>query len=479
MDWQEIQRRLLDSLYRELRANWGRIAEVEARLGISDGYLGKLCQGKSGFKLSLFLKSIGALGLEPRTFFSRALEIQPEPEDYLRQLEEPGDHDSAFDRMARATLELETAEPPSADRSATAGAADVAELAACSRQEQLRRLRTTRKYRTQAFAGAYLEHLDSLRYDHAEEAARLATRVAVHLIPALPGRNEERLALQCLALGVFGSARRLKAEFSAASRAVRLALELSRRVGLLEDRANLLIRASYLLKDFGQVDRALALLNEALVAFVRLGSRWGMGRALVEHGRMRCVLGDYEDAVMDLERALEHLAGSEEQLSRYHLSAYQFAAYAYEQLGKLDLANEWLERGAKAFKPRHQVDASRLQWLRGRLAFRHGEYQRAEELLRAVGTVLASKEVPGKEALLSLDLISVLLAQGKSREASDLAASLAPLLFRFKNNRIAEAAIVELIGAAVEGRLREDVVREVRVKLQSQGTPGGGALPSS
>ncbi len=476
MDWQEIQRRLLEGLYGELRGNWGRIGEIEERLGISEGYLNKLCQGRNDIKLGLFLKAIDALGLDQRVFLSRTLELQPAPEDYLRQLEDAADHDRAFTRMARATAELETAEPPPAHRSAFACAADVTDFVTCPYSEQLRRLRGSYKYRTHAFARAYLEHLDSLRYDHAEEAAKLAIQVAVRLVPALPGPPQDRLALQCLALGIFGSARRLKGRFSAASRAFQLALEVARRAGLREDTANLLIRASYLLKDFGHFDRALALLNDALVIFVQLGSRWGIGRALVDQGMMHSALGEHEDAILDLKQGLKHLAGSETQLKRYHLAAYQFAAYAYEQLGQLDQAHGWLERGVRAFEPQFAVDGAKLQWVRGKLAFRHGRYAQAEELLRAAGSVLASKEVPGKEALVTLDLISVLLAQGRGHEASELAADMAPLLFKFKNNPIAEAAILELISAAAAGRLRETVVREARARLEGERTPERGAL---
>ena len=349
-------------------------------------------------------------------------------------------------------------------------------MAACGRTEQLRRLRAGRKYRTHAFTRAYLEHLDTLRYDDAEEAAVLAARVATHLIPALPGPQENRLALQCLALSVFGSARRLRGKFGAATQALRLALAVARRAGLREDRANLLIRAAYVLRDFGHFQRALALLNEALVIFVRLGSRWDIGRALVDHGMIRSALGDYEEAVLDLERALEHLAGSELQLSRHHLSAYQFTAYAYEQLGQLDKAHEWLEKGANAFEPQHAVDAAKLQWQRGRFALRHGQYAAAEELLRAAGAVLASKEFPGKEALLTLDLISALLAQGKHLEASDLATNMTPLLVRFKNNRFAEAAIFELINKTLEGKLHEGLICEIRQRIEKKAHPSKGAL---
>ena len=131
MSWQEIERRLLDSLYRELRSNWGRISEIEERLGVSKGYLAKLCQSRDCFKLSLFLKTIDALGRDQRSFFSRALSIRREPEDYLRQLEDAKDVDRAFSRIGHATRELETSEPLEAHRSAVATAADVEEFAAC------------------------------------------------------------------------------------------------------------------------------------------------------------------------------------------------------------------------------------------------------------------------------------------------------------------------------------------------------------
>ncbi len=58
MDWQEIERRLLDSLYRELRGHWGRISEIEERLGVSGGYLAKLCAGRNEIKLGLFLHAL-------------------------------------------------------------------------------------------------------------------------------------------------------------------------------------------------------------------------------------------------------------------------------------------------------------------------------------------------------------------------------------------------------------------------------------
>ena len=171
MAWREINKRLLDDLHQELRAHWGQISKIEDGLGISEGYLSRMCQGHESFKLRLFLQTIDAMCPEPCAFFARALELDPEPEGTLRQLEDADDGDRTFRRMADATLELEVAEPPSAHRSAVATADDVSRVAACSSHEQLRRLNSP-TYRTHAFVSAYLEHLDSLRPPRRRDSRR-------------------------------------------------------------------------------------------------------------------------------------------------------------------------------------------------------------------------------------------------------------------------------------------------------------------
>lgn len=474
MDSKAIHLQLLASLRAEVRRHWGRISEIESDLGVSDGYLNRLCSGKIELKLETFLRILDVLGADPKAFLARVLDIHAGPEDYLASLEDHGEPDRPFEKIAQATVAFEQAAPP-ASRGTVAAGPLVMDVVTRSRAEQLRRLRQGKKYRTQAFAQAYLDHLDSLRYDDAEEAAKLVTGVAVNLLPALPGPQSERIRLACRALGIFGSARRSRGRFTPAARAFRLALEMSRRAGLHGETANLLIRASYLLKDFAQFERAMALLSEALVIFVRLGSARDMGRVLVNQGMLDCYLGNYEIAVLDLEQALRHLAGSATLVPRSHLAAYQYLAYAFERLGDLDAAEAALAKGIRTFGSGYAVDRAKLLWLRGTLAFRRGEYQRSERVLRVVGEVLATKEYPGQEAMVALDLADALLAQNKNEEAIQLAEGMAPLLMRFKNNRFAEAAIVELISSALAGRLNQEVVRGVRSKLEKGCTSLSGA----
>ena len=465
MDWKEIHHRLVEGLRVELSNSWGRVAEVEKRLGCSDGYLRKLCTGRNGFKLGFFLRSIEALGLDARAFFSRTLAVQTSTDDFLEQLEDPQERDPAFTSMARVTLDLESSEPPPPHPAAVADASEVEKLACCARNEQLRRLRQTARYRTHAFARAYLEHLDSLRYDDAVKAAHLARGAAVYLIPALPGPPSDRLSYQCLVLGIFGSARRLKGDFTVAARAFRLALEVSRRARLREDTASLLIRASYLLKDFGQFERALSLLREALEIYIDLGSKSGVARTMVDRGMMLTGLGDYEAAVVVLERALQLLDGASENLPRYQLAAYQYLAYAHEQSGDVDSAESWLAKGVGVLGSLHAVDCAKLEWSYGTLAFKRGDYRKSEVLLASARKVLAKHENVLQEAVVTLDLLGSLLAQGKSQESNLLATSLPQFLRRFKNNHFAEAAIVELVSSALAGTLSIETVREARASL--------------
>jgi len=479
MVWQSIHRRLRENLYGEVRKNWGRIAEIEERLSCSAGSLNKLCSGSSEFRLDVFLRSIEELGLDPSSFFARALEIHTEPEDFLLQLEESSRIERTLAKVERATRDLEMDETPAEVDSARRVRKTTSELIAlltnCSVREQIRRLRQAKRYRSHDFARAYLEFLDDLRYERATEAAKLAAAVAIHLIPALPGPHRDRLALQCFALGVLGSSRRQESRYPSAARVLRQALELSRRSRLREETARLLQRASYLLRDFGHADRALILLREALEVYVDLDCTVGLGKTLADRGMMFCIKGEYDTAITVLGRALRTLETCEEALPRIHLAALNYLAYACEQIGDLDAADRHLKLGMRAFPPEYAVDKAKLQWLHGTVAIKRGDYARAEDLLRTAAEVIAAKDEPAQEALISLDIVEVLLAQGRTRQASELASGMAGFLKGFENNRLAEAAIVKLVRCAFAGELNQRIVRVARCELDGRRAESGSA----
>ncbi|MCP3961909.1 MAG: hypothetical protein GY719_29045 [bacterium] len=475
MSWENNLAKIRDALRSEANKRWGRIHEIEGEIAMWQGALSDVYAGRRPLRLDYLLRILDGLDLEPTTFFRRALGASPVADDLLADLEVEGDEDRALGRIAAAARELATAEPPLADRMADTGAEGVEELIRLGGREHLRRLRNTRRLRTHEFAGPYLEYLDRLRYDEAPRAAKRAEIVATRVLPALPGPQEDRISLLCLALGVFGSARRVKGRFTPASRAFRLALELARRHGLQLEAAQLLQRASYLTRDLGHSDRGLLLLREALEIYVDIDSSRGIGMTLVDRGMLYAYLGQPAEAVPVLQRALEILDGTAVEIPRTHLSAYQLLTYAFEKLGDLEAAEAHLERGVRDFGSEHRVDQAKLRWLQARLAFRRGDFLRSEVLLRSAWPILAESENALQEAMIIIDLVATLLAQGMLAEACVLAHSMARLLTRFRGNSLAETAIVQLLRDAAEGKLTLELLEEARTALEKERTLGPGA----
>ncbi len=468
MLWEETLERFREALRAEVRKRWGHIGEIEERAGLRLGGLSDFYSGRKKNEISDLLRALDALEIDYGSFFARALDFHGLPEDYLAQLEVGAEKDDVkIARLERATYQLEGKTPPPVD--ALADASDVerqiAAVIRCKRREQERRLRETRAYGTHAFAHSYLEHLEILRYDAPDEAAKLTAMVMFGLIPRLPAPQSERLELHCKALGIFGSARRVRGRLASSARAYRLALELSRRGRLLGSTAEVLQRASYLLRDFGNFDRALAYLSEALILHAELGSESGIGKALVGRGMMLSYKGDYHRAIATLNQAIERLASSSE--ARYLRSAYQYLAYAQEHLGNLEASEYNLQAAENLSAPATKHEQGKLIWLRGAQALRRGAYKDSEGLLRTARSLLAEAESPGQEALVSLDLLDALLCQGQLVEACELAQSTVHLLEAFANNRLASQTIIKLIRPALAGRLSRSVVAEVRTSLKA------------
>ena len=442
---------------------------------MSDGYLNKLCSGRNEFKLDLFLETIGALGLDHKAFFSRALDIQTRPEDYLRHLEDPDANDRAWAKISKATLALTLAEASPADREAANVESLVAEVTDCSRKEQARRLRHTRRYRTHGFARAYLEYLDAMRDEDALGAARLSTVVMTHLIPKLPGPQDSRLALQCIALGIFGSSRRLKGDYTFAAKALRLSLKVARQGNLHEETALILRRASYLLRDFGHYDRALGLLREALEIYVDLGAQGKISQTSVERGLMLSASGDYDAAIRVLERAIVSFEDVDAEALRFVYAGHQCLAYVFEQRGDLDAAERQLSEATRSIGGLNRgFYWARLIWQQGSLANKRGRHQESVECLTAAREAIAEKENVLQEAMVTIDLVGALLAHGSFAEACEQATGMAKMVERFRSNRLAEMAVLQLVRAGCEGKLSQQLLEETRAKFNEKARPSPG-----
>lgn len=472
MTGDEARRAILDALRAEVRRHWGEIGAREARLERSGGYLSKIARGAWSPPLDVLLATLDAFDLEPASFLGHALDVAGEPERFLRQLESRGREPKSYGRLAAAVRRLGDAAggetPPPLPRARAAQL--VAELAERPAAVQRRRLRDGRRYRDAAFVAAYLDHLDALRHRRPDLAARLAETVVTALLPEVAAARRPRLA--CRALGVYGSAERVRGDLPLAARVLRLALELGRRLDLPGETAAVLQRGAYVLSHAGRHRRALALLREALEIYFDRAALVGVGKTMVDRGIVFRYAGADRDAVRVLSRARQCLPRRVRGLERNHEALYHHLIQACSALGDDASAERFLAEAACRLDPRGGAGA-RLLWQRGRLLAARGDARAAEDLLRRA-CALFDREGDPEAAVATLDLLLALLAQGRSREARDLARERLALLAFFRGTGLTGSSLDELERATLDHRLSPSLIERVAGEIQRGRAPRPG-----
>ncbi len=462
----ESYRCIREALGEEKRKRWGKIAEIEADLGVSDGYLAKVCRGEWKISVHSLLMTLERMGVDPGRFFAKALDTRLDNDWLLEEIERRGKVDAKLAQIEKATAELEASAPAGPRPGPIDAEAMVADFVCATNKEQRRRLGETQKYRHPAFAAAYLEHLDTLRYDDFKAARENAAAVAVRLVPQLPAGRLERIVLQLRAIGVYASCYRQEGNWATAARALRLALGLARHHGLQEMLADLLMRAACVLNDDGRFAQAKDLLDEALVIYYDMDSREGLGMVMVERGRTLLYLGRYQDALGVLDRSLGMLQGDSQVMSRNRLAAHQLFALTYCEIGNLEDAEEALAGVVAESQGAGRVNQAKVHWLYGVIALKRDAYDVAERRLREAADLFDLLEDPN-EAMVSLDLSKTLLMRGKTLEAVAIAIEMAENLEVFRGNRLAEALITQLSQTAVQGNLTVEAIESVQEKLRA------------
>lgn len=462
---EENARLVRSALKRELAKQKHRRGEIAEEIGRSESCLYKFTGGQSSMQLERLLHTLHAMGLDAGRFLAGALGAGVSSAALLEGLEDLGQVNARMRQLETVAKKLESSPPEPAPAPAGDVVKLLAKVMACGGREQRRRIGKAERYRSAAFASAYLEYLDAQRYDDPKQAASSAAAVATHLIPRLGGAQEERLALMAEALGVFGSAHRGLGNIATAARAVRVALEVARRHKLRLTMARLLQRGAYVLGDDGQSAQSLKLLDEALLIYLDLDEQLNFGMVVVDRGIMHHYLGEYRDAVRCLKRGLAIVQKEPECLTRTLLGAYQTLALSYDKLGQLDRAEEACARAAEAFDGRSDFNWAKLVWLQGHFALRRRSFVAADELLRRARTVLDRTPTPDA-AVLCLDLTKALLGQERRAEAAELAKKMASYLSAFSASRVVTGAIMEFVRLALKGELSvrdvDDLQRQLR-----------------
>ncbi|MCP3960514.1 MAG: tetratricopeptide repeat protein [bacterium] len=468
MDLDEAKRLLTRAFGRELQRHWGRIGKTEIALGYARGHFGRLLrQEKSGISLDLIIQAMVLLDVEPGEFFAKAYDIGLTSEHLLGSHEGQGDVDPALKRFRKATLQLESGSlavprKKKKPRDFTKRLESLSREDLCDQRKSLRR---TKMFRQPAFVAAYLERLDSLRYSRAKNVVKLAQTVAVDLLPKTPGSKEEILELMCKTVGIFGSANRQILQLEVAAEAIGFGLRLAGRQGLELARADLLQRGAYVLRDNGEFNRALLLLGEAQIIYSDHEHEVGVAKTLVDRATMLGYKEDHPRALRLFMDALDRLPSEDGGLQRWRLAALDGITISYRKLGNLQAAEKWLKRALSLMNETEGSIYAKLLWEVGAMAHEKGEFLKAEGLFGKAREILAVTENPIPCASITIDLMATLLEQGKVTEICQVAAEMTALLTPFRYNKIAAAAITQVIRTGMSGKVTRRLLKEARDEI--------------
>jgi len=279
-----------------------------------------------------------------------------------------------------------------------------------------------------------LEVIDDLRYENLGQAT---TRAA-----SAVRRAADRLTA-ARALGIWASCMRLHRQLDDATLALDLAFELAGTARPLA--GELAQRAAFVLHERGEYLRGLALVEQALIAYVEANDPDRIGRTLVDRGVLLYQLGEPAAALLSYKSSLRYLAASSQ---RNRGAAMQGLGRIYYEMGNLDQAAEVTREAARVL-PSSGTLAGHLAWLRAAIASDLGNHRQAEAQYRRALVLFA--EVPDDALLVAAQLVRLLCRQGRTDEGCDLTRSLLWLVEPLEGDRVLQACLADLIRAGMEG----------------------------
>ncbi len=301
---------------------------------------------------------------------------------------------------------------------------------------------------------AWLEGLDGRRQDAPEE---VAAEVAA-------GLDRVEAAVLPRALGVWGSACCLLLELETAAYLNRWAVRLAEAAGDSTMAADLYLRRGNIIADAGNHQMALTLGELAIGIFARIGSIEEKGRALVSCGRWLHYLGRHRESIEASQQALDLLPDSAPQ---YRLAAYCNLAHVYLAIGEPHEAQRCQFLAEPFVQFADSQDRAKVHWLRATVSRQLGQLAESEQYYRQ-SLEMFRRLHHGEAALCGVELVRVVIEQGKPAEAARICQELWPLLEPLQSNRIVEAAVGELLRAGARGSLSLDLVRQVKARLEGE-----------
>ncbi|MEM8960562.1 MAG: hypothetical protein AAGD38_03715 [Acidobacteriota bacterium] len=395
-----FENRLRAALRRELDRHYGSIGTIERELGHGDGFLRKLANGDWPLSVTRLSEASLALGIDPETFFTRALGIGDDPIAAL-ELHETTKPNRSLRAIAAATRRLDTDAAGSWIDATTPtlwlpGAVDDERkaLEALSISEHRRRLRNKRSLRHVSFVDPYLAYLDQQRLNEPVRPAAAFEVLATHVVPNLATEPRQRLELQCRALGGLAMCHLFHYRIGEAAFLMLRAMRVAERHRLTRTACWLLYRCASVLRDQTERRAALAAVNRASALAIEVDDRRMMNLLLLERGRFLAMLEDEEHGSELIGLACDRLDHDEWDAAR--VAGHHTLALQWSRIGRLEEAVHHLGRAAELTPPTPFAQ-SRVAWALAIVHYRLGDPKTATRMMEQA-TAAFRRSAPSAEA---------------------------------------------------------------------------------
>lgn len=281
------------------------------------------------------------------------------------------------------------------------------------------------------------------------DLARLALTIAESLDKSSCGSAEVRDGLWCKASAQYANALRVAGRHVEAEQAfcpIEEMIQEEGRIGL-QDLARVLDLRASLHRELRQYEPAAHLLDRVIAIYQKLGTWSLLGRALMQRSSICGEIGDLETEMSLLRRALDLIDPDEE--PRSFLVARHNLIFALNQSGRSREAFALLFHTRPLyFKMGDRLSLLRLRWLEGIVALGLGRLDQAEVAFREVRSAYMQLALDWDAALVSLELASVYVRQGRSADLLGLAEEMLAVFGARNIHREALQALAYFCGAA-------------------------------
>ncbi len=195
--------------------------------------------------------------------------------------------------------------------------------------------------------------------------------------------------------------------------------------------------------------------DKAIIDHTLGGNPVGRAKALVDRGAWLYYLDRLEEASECQKAALEDLPDS---LPRIRYSALVGLGLHYRKLGDLDEADRYAVLAVTPAKKLGLGPQGHLVWVRAEIAEARGKPLQAKRLYAEAVKIYRPLEAPLDAGVATIQLVRLLYRQRRFDKAVRTATSIAWLLEPLKRNRVASAAIVELIVKSGAGKLNLQLI---------------------